>query len=299
MTELHTEHHNLNNKQRLLNGLSIDEQIELGDLTEVAQYLSTDKTPAAPDPSKLLSTLTPLLQAHVAKPSTFSLQNWLRLVRTQAVLFEPAFWIASGLVFALGLALALLQENGLLVLAFVYAAPILTTAAVAYAFRPGTRGLWELEQLSPVRPIELLYARLVLVLAINSAIALILLCLIWANAPGVILWRLLIAWFGPMLGIASAALYLSLRFGALIGLTAPMLTWIAVVIASWQEILRVEQPTADFIQVASGWFLSQVSTSNTVLLGSVVLIAASLLIFRWSGRFFLNNLLLGDEPLWN
>ncbi|MBX3062227.1 MAG: hypothetical protein KF726_04580 [Anaerolineae bacterium] len=299
MTKLHTEPHNLNDKDRLFEGLSIAEQTELGDLTEVAQYLATSETPRAPDPSKLLSTLTPLLQGRVAKQSTFSLQNWLRLVHTQAALFEPAFWLASGLVFALGLILALLQENGLLILAFIYAAPVLTTAAVAYAFRPATRGLWELEQLSPVRPIELLYARLVLVLAINSIIALVLLCLIWANAPGVILWRLLIAWFGPMLGIASVALYLSLRCGAFIGLTAPILTWIGLVIASWQEITRAEQSTGDLIQIASRWFLSQVSTSNTILLASVILIVVSLLIFRWSGRFFLNNLLLREDSLWN
>ncbi len=77
-----------------------------------------------------------------------------------------------------------------------------------------TRTLWELERLSRYQPFELLYARVAVILLLDVALAVVLLLVVWSQGAQIVLWRLLLTWFGPMIGLAgaSAVLFAALEY---------------------------------------------------------------------------------------
>jgi len=224
------------------------------------------------------------LEPHLPAPSPVAerrgLRAWLNLVSSQAALLQPPFWWAGGLVLLLGLIVALLEGDGLLSLTFVLLTPVLSAAGVAYAFRPETRTLWELERLTPINPLELLYARLTLVLAFDALLSLVLLGVIWVQVPQVVLWRLLLAWLGPMLGLTGVALYATVRWGPTLGAVLPLGLWGAFVLVGWWQ--AVERGV--YLEGAVNWFLALINASS--LFPAVALLAAALgLLLLWqSGR---------------
>src|ERR687894_312340 len=114
----------------------------------------------------------------------------------------------------------------------------LVAARVAYVFRPATRTIWEWERCCPVRPLELLYVRLGLIVASNIAVAGLILSVVSAETPGLLLWRLILAWLGPLLGLAGLALYISVRWGSLAGVAAPLTIWAALIVLGWQALVE-------------------------------------------------------------
>lgn len=151
--------------ERLRAGLTPAQQEKLGDLTEVTQQLAhyDAPEPEAADHARLLAALDSALAPATASqpvdttaPPSQGIQAWLRLAWSQAALIEAPFWWASGIVFMIGLALIMLGRDGILAMTLVFLAPVLSATGVAYAFRPETRTLWELERLTPVRPLALL-----------------------------------------------------------------------------------------------------------------------------------------------
>ncbi len=252
---------------RLTDGLDKTQRQALGDLSALAHFLETDTEldPGFVEQSRLLAALEPYLPSSIASQPLRS-GNWLRLARGQLVLFESSFWLAGVLILLIGLLLTAINGRELLPLAFVLLAPLLAAVGVAYAFRPETRTLGELERLTSTSPVEMLFARLALVLAFNLLISLLLLLLIWLVGPQVVLWRLVLAWLGPILALAGLALYTSVRWGSLAGVFLPLCLWGCLVLLGWREAL---------LRVAEGmtpvaWLLLGISNSNLVLIGSIL-----------------------------
>jgi hypothetical protein len=268
--------------ERLVEGLDAARQAELGDLSSVEDLLASYP---APDPSpfdsaRLLANLEPFLADKGKAEARFTLVHWVQLARSQAVLIERPFWLASALVFLMGLAMALLDGEGTLTVLFVFLSPAAAAAGVAYAFRPATRTLWELEKLTPTHPLELLYTRLALVMCFNSVLALLLLAIAWWQGPQVVLWRVLLAWLGPMLALAGMALYGTVRWGSVAGILAAMGAWGTVISFGWwralAEVTLVERPL---------WLLEQINQSNGLVLFFLAALVCGVWLLSAAGRW--------------
>jgi hypothetical protein len=242
-----------------------------------------DPTPA--DSAALIARLTTLLPAAESRPAEsqpvpgMSPGLWLQLARAQVRLLGAPFWAASLLVLGLGLALGLAGDGSLLAIAFVLCAPILAALGVAYVFRPEARSLRELEQISPVGALELLFVRLGVALAFNTALCLILLGLITLREPQIVLWRLLVVWLGPMLALTGTALYASLRLGSPAGVAVPLGLWGLLMLLGWHES-RLQGGS-----LLGQWVLTQVSHSDAFLLGAVIALLVGLLLVRQAERY--------------
>ena len=266
---------------RLTDGLDEAQRQELGDLGKLAHFLESG---ALPDPgleerARLLAALEPYLPLPAA-PQPRPPGGWLRLVRGQLALFESSFWLSGALVLLIGLFLTVVDSRELLPLAFVLLAPLLAVAGVAYAFRPETRTLGELERLTSTSPVELLYTRLALVLAFNLLIALLLLVLIWLEGPQVVLWRLALAWLGPMLAFTGLALFTTIQWGSLVGAILPLGLWGSLVLLGWREALLRK---ANEITPVT-WLLLEISRSDPLLIGSILACIAGLGLLLLAGR---------------
>jgi hypothetical protein len=279
------------NVNRLTEGLDEAQRQELGDMLKVAHFLASD---VLPDPeseqlARALAALTPYLPAPaVSRP--FGLRTLFRLARSQLVLFETSFWLAGLLILIIGLLMAVVDGRELLPLAFVLLSPLLAATGVAYAFRPETRSLAELERLTATGPLELLYTRLALILGFNLLVALLLLTLIWLEGPQVALWRLTLAWLGPLLTLTGLALYVTIRWGALAGVILPLGLWGSLALLGWREA---------FLQAAEGihfsaWLLSSIASSTPVLIGSTLACVLGLGLLVMAGR-----MITGEKQSWS
>lgn len=276
-------------------GLTPEQRADLGDLGPLVARLAAYPAPGADAGAEaaLIEELRPLVAARAevagapdrAAPGEAGVVHWLRLARAQTALLDPAFWWASVVVLLLGLGVALVGGGGLLALLFLLLAPVLAAAGVAFAYRPAGRTVWELEQISPVRPLELLYARLALVLGYNLVFLVLLLGVVWLEEPRVVLWRLVLVWLGPMLGLSGAALYAAVRWSTLAGVAVPAVLWSGAVFAVWRwagDAAMARQVTEVDLLL---WRISQgggilLASAACVVLGILLLARASRLATR-------------------
>lgn len=258
----------------LTEGFSDTEKTELGPLDNVhdqlAAYDLPDPTPQ--EMALLMAKLKPVLNARAeAIPAPVpqqkrSVLDWMRLVWAQTSLLDTSFWWASMMVFVFGTLVIALNPTGWLTLILLLIAPVLTAVSVALVFRTTMTGLWELEQVSVRNPIELLYARLALVLAYNTLFLFVLSVFIQLQVPQVIFWRLLLVWFGPMLMLAGMAVYASVRLGIYASIILPMSLWFLLLLLGWQRIVAERIP----MNVPPMFWLAQFSQSSVMLTGTLV-----------------------------
>lgn len=272
--------------ERLTAGLDDEQRQSLGDLQELADLLARDEGVLEPGPrdhARLLAAIQTHLPPDRAREPLQGARGprgWLALAWSQAALLQAPYWWAGGLVFLLGLAAAAVEGGSSLTLVFVLLTPVLAAGGVAYAFRPETRTLWELERLTSVGVTELLYARLMLVLAFDGLLSLTLLGVIWVRGPQLVLWRLLLVWLGPMLTLAGIGLYTTLRWGPTAGAVLPLSLWgTFVLMAWWQAMVQAME-----VQSAVAWLLAQINGSTMVVLTCVLSAALGLVLIWESGR---------------
>ena len=272
----------------LIDGLSHAEQAELGDLSRLEARLRTldAPLPTAEEQTALVSRLAILQRAASPLPveplPSLARQpgTWLQLARYQVRWLGTPFWVASLLIFGLGMVLGQIGDGSQLAIAFVLCAPILAAVGVAYVFRPKTRSLRELEDISPVGTLELLYVRLGVVLAVNAVLCVTLLAMLVLHGPSqVVLGRLLLAWLGPMLALTGAALYASLRFGSPAGIAVPVGLWgLLIVLGWWQAALQDAWLLGE-------WLLVQINQSDLILVGSLASVLIGLAFVQQASRY--------------
>lgn len=270
------------NKYNLTSGLDPEQQTELGDLRQLEAALQTYEPPE-PDTERLLVGLQPLMpQPGTSQPDP-ALKDWryrLRLAHMQLSLVDGTFWWVSVLLLGLGI-LLLIASGGIIAGFFALISPLLAVAGTAYVFRPETRSLREFELLSAVKPLELLYTRLLLILVYNTGLALTLILLAWSQDTQLVLWRLLLIWFGPMVGLTGLALYALLRWNLLVGVMLPMSSWILLLFVGWRDTVLQTRNLAISVEV-----LSQVVTqSDTFMLASILALVAGIILVWQSGRW--------------
>lgn len=101
--------------------------------------------------------------------------------------------------------------------------------------------------------------------------------MVWAQGLQIVLWRLLLIWFGPMLGVVGIALFCSVRWNNFAGVIAPTLLWGLLVLVGWRETVlatSINFPNASTI-------IAYLNLSNTIpLLAALALVTGLFLIYR-------------------
>jgi len=298
MNDIATHPEHRSNRASLTDGLPADQQTELGTLSELADRLQSDPNPLPPPKARLIAQLMPLVEARQAivpvRPSDvttgailgettdpqWKLQSWISLITAQIALLEAPFWVANLSVLVLGIAIGLLSEAGTLPALFTGFSPLLVAAGVAYAFRSETEGLRELERISPITTLELLYARLIPVLLTNALIILVFVSLSWARMPEISLWRVILTWLGLMLGMTGLALYTTVRWGSMAGMAAPILVWVGLIAAVEQQVTG----RSFDLTITAQWLWTLISTSDNGLILSAVSLVIGIILFWQAER---------------
>ncbi|MFN8530792.1 MAG: hypothetical protein U0670_19475 [Anaerolineae bacterium] len=270
------------NNHPLSSGLDPEQQADLGDLSPLEDLLHAYETPE-PDSARLLTNLQAVIQrqdALIPSPAPRSLRDRLRLAQMQVSLVGSAFWWASALVLGLGFVLLVVSEGTIAGL-YALGSPIFAVIGTAYIFRPDARSLREFELLSAVSPLEMLYTRLLLILLYNASLALTLILFSWSQDAQLILWRLVLIWFGPMVGLTGVALYSLLRWRVLAGVLVPTGLWAALLFLGWREaVLHSSSPF-----VSLGDLSIAVIQSNSFLVVSFLALVMGLMLMWRSGRW--------------
>jgi hypothetical protein len=147
-----------------------------------------------------------------------------------------------------------------------------------------------LEILTATHPVELLIARLTMVLGFNVLIAFALMLAIHLESTQIMLGRLVLAWLGPLLTLCGLALYITLRWGVLVGVVLPLGLWGGLVMLGWREALLRSMEGMNPVS----WLTLMIGSSNTVLIASVVtcLLGLGLLLLAW-------KTVAGESYTWN
>jgi hypothetical protein len=260
------------NKHRLVSDLDPAQVDELGDLGELEAELRAFKAPE-PDTAALLARLTAVRQSAVREARW---RGWWRLARTQTALLTARFWWATFLVIVIGVVLVA-SYGGAMLVAYGLCSPVLAVAGTAYLFRPETRTLYEFEVFGGYSLLELLYMRLLMVLGYTSAIALVLLLAATTQGLEVVLWRLVIIWFGPMVGLTGLALYATVRWNAFAGAALPMGVWAAMIALGWHNTT----PELVIDVSMSALLTAAISQSNSLLAAALAgLVGGAALIWQ-------------------
>jgi hypothetical protein len=268
--------------------LSSAQRDELGEMQSLIERLERYDV-SEPDTTRLLAALTPLLdkqRSELLPAGEVNLvqrrgwRGWLHVAWAQMSLIEAPFWWASLLVMAIGVLLSVGVGGAEATLCLLVLSPLIAVAAVAYLFRPATRTLWEFEQLSQVQPLEFLYIRLALIFALTGIIAAILLLVVGVQGLQIVLWRLLLIWAGPMMGMVGIALFCSVRWNNSASIIAPTLTWGLLILVGWRDTVLA---TAMAFPNAST-IVAHLNLSNTIPVLAVVVLMSGLFLIYESGR---------------
>jgi hypothetical protein len=263
------------NKHDLWEGLDADQQAELGDLHELEAQFNSYDIPE-PDSAALLKRLKPMIAQPVPQRQ-IGIHYWLWLARSQLSLVDRNFWWSSTLLVVLGVILCA-ASNGAAAILYALLSPMLAVGGVAYIFRPTARSLREMEMLSAVRPLEMLYARLVLLFAYNGLLILLFLLVAWSQGMQIVIGRLLLIWFGPMIGLTGLALYSTIRWNTLTGIIAPLIVWAGLIFLGWHEVVpdfAFNPLWTDLLQV--------VQQSNVLVTGALIALVGGVVLMGMAG----------------
>jgi hypothetical protein len=140
------------------------------------------------------------------------ISEWLPLLilRSQVGVVQREIWLASALMFALGLAVTLVMYRPTGSLApLILGAPVIAAAGIAFLYNSEIEAALEIERALPVPLPAIVLARLTLVLGFDTLLGLGASIVVAAIYPDVSLWPLVIGWFAPMAFLAALAFFVS------------------------------------------------------------------------------------------
>jgi len=206
----------------------------------LAERPARDLAPAAT--ARLVAALAPLLpapspvrralRARAARPraNLSWLVELIETARTQVSVLRPSFWLVSAAVILLGLYVELGQLADVSTFALQALGPLLAFFGIGSAFRGAGLRTLEYELACPPSALQLLVARLVVVLGYDVGLGLCLSLALWLHGDASFL-AVTLHWLMPLLLVAGLALALSLRLPS--GMAA------GVAYAAWLAILAV------------------------------------------------------------
>lgn len=138
----------------------------------------------------------------------------LAVVHSQVSMLRLSFWVLSALLVSLGVVIELAPSDNSVSIAWLRAlAPLLAYLSVASVFRSARLHTLEWEFACPPSPLQLIAARLFIVVGYDVGLGLILSMIGWAQGEGSFL-VVTLHWLMPLLLITGLALVLSLRLPA-------------------------------------------------------------------------------------
>lgn len=200
---------------------------------EIVEWLPTltgldawpDRRISPDDRRRLLAALEPLLptsspvrealaaQAARQPSSLLWLFALVRTVRAQVSLLHPSFWLASAAITLLGIYLELSRLEGDSIIFLQALGPLLAYLSIGTAFRGvGLRTL-EFELACPPSPVQLVFARLLVVLGYDVCLGLCVGAGLWHFAEASFI-AVTLQWLMPLFFVAGVALILSLRLSS-------------------------------------------------------------------------------------
>jgi hypothetical protein len=208
---------------------------QAADLLPAVQRLSDWQAPQ-PDPadtqrllarlSTELTVISPVRQA-IREYRERQISFLLATARAQIGLFRLQFWLLSGFITAIGAAVVLSKVLPDEVVVLRASGPLLAYLGTIVAFRGRRSRVLELELVCLPSPLQLVVARLVIVLGYDVALGLALSLALWASGSGQVL-MLTLSWLMPLLLVAGLALLLSLRLSVEAAATLAYASWLGV-----------------------------------------------------------------------
>jgi hypothetical protein len=160
------------------------------------------------------------------------LARLLATVHSQVSVLRLSFWVLSAVLALLGIVIELAPaQNGLSLLWLRALAPLLAYLSVASVFRGAGLQTLEWELACPPSALQLISARLVIVLGYDIALGLLLSLVAWSQGEGSFL-VVTLHWLVPLLLVAGLALALSLRFSLPVAVGVPYGAWLALLIVT-------------------------------------------------------------------
>jgi hypothetical protein len=239
--------------------------------TLVDETLAAARRPAAP--------------ARAARPAPAPGQRlaWAgRLLAAQVPLLRRSLLAASGLMFLLGALVVASARSGAAAGLLAAVAPAAAAVGLALLHGPEVDPAVELTAASGTSPRVVLLARLVLVLALDLALALAATTVARLGSADVAFGALVTAWFGPLLLLSALSLALAVLTRPAIGLGVALALWLLRLANSWHDptfgpLPLVTDHLDGFVQV---W-----NTSLPTIAAALALVALTLAVAPRRMRF--------------
>jgi hypothetical protein len=270
------------------NELDVDQQVELGDLSDVEAALMDWQVPEPTESERIRMTARLRAETRSGYAAGNGWKPWFHLFRAQARLFESEFYYACG-----GLLLALLVGGlwfGVQMLSFftLVISPLVAMAGVLYVFHHESEGLAQLEAVSPVGPLGLFLCRSTLILGTNLlffSLVFLTVDLMW---PGFSYLRIVAIWLGVLVGLFGLAVYTSVRWNGLLSIALPLGVWGVLLGVSWQKAMSYtggwDKGVVWLLNNANGQGIMWVSCIMG-LLGVIFFVQAAKVATRGSGQW--------------
>jgi hypothetical protein len=195
-----------------------------------------------------------------------------QLLRAELRLVRRSVWVASALVMACAVWLAVAGGDGGGATALSLIAPLVAVAGVAGVYGPQRDPAFEALAITVTSPRLVLLARVTLVFAYDLALALATSAVVRLIAPEVGLVELIVAWLGPMTLLAALSLLLAMWIGPNVSITVAASLW----------VLRVA--TVSVPGLADGWLAAGMrsvwATSPGTVAVTLALLAAAVALSR-------------------
>ncbi|HLY31639.1 MAG TPA: hypothetical protein VKQ36_11460 [Ktedonobacterales bacterium] len=154
----------------------------------------------------------------------------LATAHCQISVLRLSFWLLSGALILLGVAIELAPVQSWLLLFWLRAlAPLLAYLGVASMFRSAELQTLEYELACPPSALQFIFARLIIVLSYDIALGMVFSLVGWAVGEGGFL-VITLHWLAPLLFASGLALALSLRLSALAAVGLPYGAWLSLLI---------------------------------------------------------------------
>lgn len=202
----------------------------------------------AADQQRLLAALTPHVpvqsQVRQAVHATYAGRtDWMGLlatVRTQISVLRPGFWLVSALIMLLGVVMELSLPGAEAAFFLRALGPLLAYLGVSSAFRGIHHHTIEWELACPPSPLQLILARLVVVLGYDLALGAVMSLVGWQYAHASFL-LVTLHWLMPLLLVAGCALVLSLHLPFATAAGCAYIAWMSIVFVVMNQWLPLPE----------------------------------------------------------
>jgi hypothetical protein len=198
--------------------------------------------PARPVPATLVDEVLAVSHrpapARAARPAPAPGQRlaWAgRLLGAQVPLMRRSLLAASGLMFMLGVLVVASGRSGAAAGLLTAIAPVAAAVGLALLHGPEVDPAVELTAASGTSPRVVLVARLVLVLAVDLALALAVTAVARLGSAEVAFGALVTGWFGPLLLLSALSLALAVLTRPAIGLGVALALWLLRLANTWHD----------------------------------------------------------------